>query len=95
MWMTARGTSREEERRGPSREEIETLCVLHAVGADGCWTGDLAERLGLSPSLAALVAGGMDPLIRKGWLEERNGRFVVTDVGQEWLSQRLAEWGVE
>ena len=95
MWMTARGTSSEEDHPGPSREQIETLCVLHAVGLGGCRTEDLAERLGLSPTLAAVVAGGMDALVMRGWLEEGKGRFAVTESGDEWLKQRLVDWGVE
>ncbi len=75
----------------PSRSEIETLCVLHAVGSSGCRTGELAARLGLSATLAEVVAEGMEGLVIVGLLERVDGRFTVTDRGRETLTRRLAE----
>ena len=75
----------------PSRGEIETLCVLHAVGSSGCQEGDLAARLGLSATLAGAVAEGMDRLITAGLLERVDARFSLTDAGRNKLKTRLAE----
>lgn len=78
----------------PSRGEIETLCVLHAVGPSGCRTGELAARLGLSATLAEVVAEGMERLVIVGLLERVDGRFTVSARGREQLKGRLAELGL-
>ena len=78
----------------PSRGEIETLCVLHVVGSSGCQAGDLAIRLGLSATLAGVVAEGMERLIMAGLLERVEERFMVTDAGRKKLRTRLAELGL-
>lgn len=77
-----------------SRGEIETLSILHAVGPSGCHVGDLAARLGLSASLAAVVARGMEPVIVGGLLERLDERFRLTEHGREVLTKRLAELGL-
>ena len=59
-----------------SRSDIETLCVLHAVGKAGCRAGDLATRLGLSASLASAVADGMGGVIHSGLLDRSDDRYV-------------------
>ncbi len=81
----------DDEKPGPSREEIETLCILHAVGPHGCPVHDLARLLGLSPGLAPAVAAGVEPLIRAGWVDRRDDQFSLTDTGQEWLKARLSD----
>lgn len=78
----------------PSRGEIETLCVLHAVGASGCRVGDLVARLGLSASLASVVAQGMERVIFSGLLERDEEWFRLTKPGREMLTKRLAELGL-
>lgn len=77
-----------------SRAEIETLCVLHAVGRSGCPAGQLADRLGLSVSLASVVAGAMQGLILDGLLERVDERFFLTVRGRELLTMRLAALGL-
>jgi predicted transcriptional regulator len=83
--------SNEGDHRAPSREEIECLCILHAVGVAGCPTGELASRLGLSPSLSSSVAEGAEPLIRRGWLDRADDRFSLTEAGHTWLTERLSD----
>lgn len=75
----------------PSRGEIETLCILHAVGVSGCRTRELAVRLGLSVTLADVVAEGMGRLVDVGLLDHVDGWFTVTHRGREKLTKRLAE----
>ena len=75
----------------PSRGEIETLCVLDAVGTSGCRVGDLAARLGLSATLAAVVAQGMERVIFAGLLERDEESFRLTKQGCEMLTRTLAE----
>jgi hypothetical protein len=77
-----------------SRAEIETLCVLHAVGPSGCWVGDLTARLGLSASLALVVAQGMERIVFSGLLERDEEWFRLTRPGREMLGKRLAELGL-
>jgi DNA-binding MarR family transcriptional regulator len=76
---------------GPSREEIESLCILHAVGVLGCPARDLAARLGLSRELASAVAAGIEPLIRAGWIERRDEHVSLTDAGRQQLDRRLSD----
>ncbi len=82
------------QRRGPSREEIETLCILHAVGRRGCHTSDLPARFGLSPALADVLAEATAPLCAAGWLSVEDDRVATTDAGDRYLAERLAELGV-
>ncbi|MEK6607997.1 MAG: hypothetical protein AABZ30_10080 [Myxococcota bacterium] len=88
---TARGDG---ESHGPSRAEIEILCILHAVGPRGCPVGELAMRLGLSPALASAVAEGAQALVSTGWLELDDEQLALTDAGRARLTQRLSDLGV-
>ncbi len=71
-----------------SRGDIETLCVLHVVGDEGCPAADLAGRLGLSPTIASEIAAGMDSLVGSGLLELEKGRFSLTEAGRVRLGAR-------
>ena len=77
-----------------TREEIEKLCILHAVGVGGCTLCDLPERLGLSPTLTHAVAESLGPLLTLGWLVNDGGAVTRTEAGQRWLTRRLSELGV-
>lgn len=68
----------------PSRAEIETLCILDAIGT-GCYQYDLARRLGFSPELAAAVATSVEPLRDAGLVELRDGQVFLTEAGSAWL----------
>ncbi len=78
-----------------TREEIETLCLLHAVGPHGCPVGELAARLGLSSTVASAVAESIVPLVGAGRLAMDDGSIRRTREGDRWLAQRLSELGVE
>lgn len=86
--------SAHDETPAPSREEVETLCILHAIGPGNCPKGDIATRLGLSSALTTVVAEGIEPLIARGWLELRDDRFWLTEAGHAWMKRRLSELGV-
>lgn len=79
------------ENRGPSREEIEILCILHAIGQHGCRADNLATLLGLSPGLASAVADGIGPLISAGWVDLHDDHLSLTDAGFQRLTHRLLE----
>ncbi len=68
-----------------SREEVETLCILAAVGPTGCPGGQVATRLGLSPTLAAAVDRGLEPLVSTGLLVRSDQRVDLSDAGRELL----------
>ncbi len=78
-----------------TREEIETLCLLHAVGPHGCPVGELAARLGLSATLAPAVTESIAPLIGTGRLAMTDNIVTRTATGDHWLTQRLSELGLE
>lgn len=84
----------EDSIHKPSRGEIETLCILHAVGPSGCRAGDLAARLGLSPTLASVVVHGIERMIFGGLLDQDDEWFRLTERGRETLTKRLAELGL-
>lgn len=90
MSMNSRGT--QAEIGLPSREEIETLCVLYTIGQYGCPASGLATKLGLSQRLATAVADGMTPLITSGWVALNDERFSLTDAGRAHLNERLQRW---
>lgn len=92
MRLKVRTADDGDKRRGPSREEIENLCMLHAVGPRGCRMGDLPARLGLSATLVSAVAECVEILIRLGWLEQHDDdHLLLTDAGHAWLGERLAD----
>jgi hypothetical protein len=77
-----------------SRAEAETLIVLNAIGTKGCALGDIALRLGLSSTLADVIAGSLHPLVSGGLLVVDGQMVCLTPFGREHLSQRLADLGV-
>lgn len=81
-------------RGGPSREEIETLCILHAVSARGCSVADLPARFGISSALESALLGALDPLVARGWITVEGGRVSRTQAGSDRLVGRLGELGV-
>jgi hypothetical protein len=86
--MKRRKAGEDVQNLSPSREEIETLCILHAIGPHGCHTYDLATQLGLSPGLAQVVADGIQPLISLGWVDLNDNHFSLTESGHAWLEER-------
>lgn len=88
MPVKNRPTSDDDEPRGPTREEIETLCLLHVIHQHGCRASDLAALLGLSPGLAATVAQCAEPLVKAGWVDAKEDRLSLTSAGEQWLHER-------
>jgi hypothetical protein len=84
----------EDKPSGPSRADIETLCLLYAVGVAGRTAEELAHRLGLAAGLAGAVGEAAGTLIDGGWLEAHGDRFVLTVEGRNHLVRRLAGLGV-
>lgn len=77
-----------------TREEIENLCILHAIGDQGCPLGDLPARLGLSPTLVSAVTESLTGLLGTGWIRREDDTLTQTEKGREWLTRRLLELGV-
>jgi DNA-binding IclR family transcriptional regulator len=71
-----------------SRGDVEVLCVLYVVGEAGCPVNQVAQRLGLSPSIAAQVAEGMSSLVDSGLLVQEGDRFSLTPMGRQRLDAR-------
>lgn len=78
-----------------ARGDVETLCILRAVGTAGCPGSALARRLGLSPALSDAVVQGMEPLLLAGLLARTDDRFTVTEAGRALLTARLAALGLD
>ncbi len=84
-------TSR-DETSAPSREEIEIICLLQAVGTNPCTVSELTERLGLSRLLGSALVEAMQTLVSKDWLSLRDDQLALTDAGRFWLNERLSRY---
>lgn len=85
----------ESKPTGPSRGEVETLLLLDAVGASGCYGIEVAGKLGLSPTLANTVAEGLEPLVLEQLLHRaEDGKITLTDKGATLLRDRLSGLGI-
>jgi hypothetical protein len=73
-----------------SRAEVETLCLLKAVGPEGCPPDQLPARLGLSPMLVDALSTATRPLIDTGLLAIDSGRIVLTSRGADLLASAFA-----
>jgi predicted transcriptional regulator len=82
-----------DPQSGPSRGEIENLCLLSAIPDNGCALSELPTRLGLSPLLVEPVAEAIGQLIDAGWIHELDGGVRVTSEGRAWLKEQLS--GIE
>lgn len=87
--------SQHTERSRPSRQEIEALCILHAIGDDGCEAHALAGRLGFPNTLANTISLGASSLVEQGLVCVEAARFSRSDKGARWLRERLAELSPE
>lgn len=72
-----------------SRQEIETVCIVYALGTDGCTAEELTSRLGLGPSLTAVVVGVLESFVAEGWIARGDDRFFPSIAGREWVRRRL------
>lgn len=85
-----------------SRADIETLCILNAVGEGTCTPRQLAERLGLSVDLASVLVDVLQELAAGGLLVQQvgevggvGGPYSVTSEGAAWMAERLDSAGLE
>lgn len=76
------------------RGVAEQICLLHAIGHDGCPADRLAPRLGLSPTLAPAVASVTTSLAAMGLVEADGARIVVTGDGWRWYAEWLEAVGM-
>ena len=85
-------------RERVSRADIESLCILNAVGDDTCTPRQLAERLGLSGALATVLVDALQELSAAGLLAspegDIGGPYSVTEDGVAWMAERLAAAGL-
>jgi hypothetical protein len=68
--------------KGPSRQVIEELCLIGAVGSGGCTVHELTDRLGLSPLLAEVVEKSARTLELQGYLSFKDGHIYPTEPGR-------------
>ncbi len=83
----------EETEQMLSRGEVETLCLLDAVGIDGAAATEVTDRLGLSSTLAVTVSDALETLVSSGLLVNVEGRYKLTDKGRIKLSTQQANVG--
>jgi len=83
----------DDQPRALSRGDIENLCLLSAIPDEGCAVSELPGRLGLSPLLADSVAEAVTPLANSGWIQNLDGRVVLTTAGREWMDERISGAG--
>jgi hypothetical protein len=65
-----------------SRAEIETLCLLDAVGTTGAIAVQVAERLGLCITQADAVSDALGTLVSSALLVEVDGLYNMTGDGR-------------
>lgn len=70
-------------QRSLSRESVESLCLLHAIG-DRCEIVDLPARLGLAASLTKVLAEAIAPLVAQGLVLQSGEVLGVTSAGRSW-----------
>ena len=77
-----------------SRERVEKLVLLHAMGDSPTSTDEVTVRLGLHPHLAEAVGEALDELLRCGLVEvDEDERFSRSARGARELADVLAEVG--
>ena len=77
----------------PTREDIETLCLLHLIGWSHCTEAELTRRLGFADSLTPAVRAAIEPLVVRGWVVHDGDAMRRTAEGAEHLEARVAECG--
>lgn len=83
--MTMNASAQAEETKspkGPSRQLIEELCLLGAVGSAGCTVDELTRRLGLSPLLSKAVEKSAMTLVGQGYLSVAEAQISQTEAGR-------------
>ena len=98
--VSTRGSSSNAAASGRlSRADIETLCILNAVGEGTCTPRQLAERLGLSVDLSSVLVDVLQELAAGGLLVQQvgevGGPYSVTSEGAAWMAERLDSAGLE
>ncbi len=83
------GEAKRDEAVGLTRAEVEILCILEAVGVEGCTATELPARLGLSPALARAVGSAVETLVAEGVLSVEGGRVQLTQPGEALLTAQL------
>jgi coproporphyrinogen III oxidase-like Fe-S oxidoreductase len=84
----------DSERRRPSREDIETFCILQVVGPGSLDIAQLPVRLGLSHAHAGALEEAIAPLVERGWLARDENEICVTEAGSKWAAALLTAAGV-
>lgn len=82
--------SNDDTRGRVPRAEIEALCLLHAIGDEGCELGPLAVRIGFGASHAGTVGTAVAALSKDGYTALDGLRATRTEAGTRWLRARLA-----
>ncbi len=73
-----------------SRAEIETLCLLDAVGTTASMPIQIAERLGLCMSQGPAIIDALATLVSGGLLAEANEHYRRTNQGTVKLTRIVA-----
>ena len=82
-----------KKSEGPSRAEVEALCLLLALGEGACDGGMLAARLGLPQHLADAVVEAVAALVPGGHVTVEGATLARTAEGARHLTERLTLWG--
>ncbi len=74
-------------RSNLSLDQIETACILQAVGQDGCTVGELCGRLHISPTSIHCVQRVVDVLIKRGLVETVESTNQLSSAGLQYLAE--------
>lgn len=75
-------TKGNEAEAGFSRSEAELLCMVLALGADGCTLAELAGRLGLSAVPTVVMEEAAGALLSHGLAEETEAVLRPSELGR-------------
>lgn len=92
MKTTEKDAKKKISPPGPSRAEVEHLCVLSVLTERGHSREELATAVGLDPALAPCIGQAIATLTALGAAVVREGRVFATEAGRTWLGTRLLEW---
>jgi len=88
----------------PSRADVETLCLLEAIGSERRTPTEVSARLGWMPDMADAASRAVEKVVTLEYVAVLRDdsattsgsgvRYFVTDAGRTFLDAKLRQYGV-